>query len=318
MKSGEMPGAEAARELGWWRAHRWLVLRRISQFGILGLFLLGPWAGIWIIKGNLTSSLLLETVPLTDPFVLLQVLFTRHLPETTALLGAAIVLVFYALVGGRVYCAWVCPVNLVTDLAHWLRLRLGLRSNARISRRTRYWLLGVVMLLAAVTGSLAWELVNPVSMTHRAIFFGVGMAWAVVLMVFLLDLLVSRHLWCGHLCPMGAFYSLVGSRSLIRVSAHARDCCNDCMDCFAVCPEPQVIRPALKGAERGHGPLILDSDCTNCGRCIDVCSRQVFDFRSRFDSRVTSCSETGAVPDFDDKRGSTAVNTRHANMEAGR
>ena len=46
---------------------------------------------------------------------------------------------------------------------------------------------------------------------------------------------------------------------------------NDCMDCFEVCPEPQVIRPALKGEGKGVGPVILAPSCTNCGRCIDVC-----------------------------------------------
>ena len=315
MKRERMPGAEAVRELGWLRAHKWLLLRRFSQFGILGLFLLGPLAGIWIVKGNLAGSRVLDTVPLTDPFVLLQTVFSGHVPEATALLGALIVLAFYALVGGRVFCSWVCPVNLVTDLAHWLRLRLGLRSNARVSRRTRYWLLAVVMLLALLTGSLAWELVNPVSMTHRALFFGMGMAWAVLGMVFLLDLLVSRHLWCGHLCPMGAFYSLVGAKSLIRVSAFARRRCDDCMDCFAVCPEPQVIRPALKGAERGHTPLILDSDCTNCGRCIDVCARRVFAFRNRFDHREAEDSGQQVSPAADE--GISAAKRRHANMEAG-
>jgi polyferredoxin len=54
------------------------------------------------------------------------------------------------------------------------------------------------------------------------------------------------------------------------------------MDCFAVCPEPQVITPALKGAVRGRGPVILSPDCSNCGRCIDVCSKDVFRFGSRF------------------------------------
>jgi ferredoxin-type protein NapG len=37
--------------------------------------------------------------------------------------GCAIVVVFYALVGGRVFCSWVCPVNVVTDAAAWLRRR---------------------------------------------------------------------------------------------------------------------------------------------------------------------------------------------------
>jgi len=54
------------------------------------------------------------------------------------------------------------------------------------------------------------------------------------------------------------------------------------MDCFAVCPEHHVIKPALKGAAQGFGPVILSPNCTNCGRCIDVCSEDVFEFGSRF------------------------------------
>ena len=58
------------------------------------------------------------------------------------LLGAAIVLVFYPLVGGRVFCAWVCPVNLVTDLAGWLRTKLRIQQPCFACRRnTRYFVL---------------------------------------------------------------------------------------------------------------------------------------------------------------------------------
>ena len=285
-------GAEAVAAKGWFRAHKWLLARRLSQVGILGLFLLGPWAGIWIVKGNLNSSLTLDVLPLTDPYVLLQTLATGHWPEKTALLGALIVLAFYLLVGGRAYCAWVCPVNPVTDAAHWLRERLGLKgSGTRFSPRARYWLLGATFVLAAATGTLAWEFVNPVSMLHRGLIFGMGFAWVVVLAVFLLDLLVGRRAWCGHLCPVGAFYSLPGAVSLLRVSAVRRDRCDDCMDCFAVCPEPQVIRPALKGAPQGLGPVILAANCTNCGRCIDVCAEDVFEFSTRF-SNCKNCKPT--------------------------
>jgi len=99
-----------------------LLLRRTCQLSILGLFLLGPLAGIWLIKGNLASSMILDTVPLSDPYLMLQVVLTGHVPETAALLGAAIVLIFYILIGGRVYCSWVCPVNIVTDTAGWLHI----------------------------------------------------------------------------------------------------------------------------------------------------------------------------------------------------
>ena len=241
-------------------------------------------AGWWIVKGNMASSLTLGALPLTDPYVLAQQFVTGHWPLTTALVGAGIVLAFYLLVGGRVYCAWVCPINIVTDAADWLRERLGIKGGARLSRNTRYWLLGATFVVAAVTGTLAWELVNPVSMVFRGLIFGMGLAWGMVAMIFLLDLLVSRRAWCGHLCPVGAFYSLLGFVSPLRVSAANRAKCDDCLDCFAVCPEQQVIKPALKGADKGLGPVILSGNCTNCGRCIDVCARDVFKFDSRFNN----------------------------------
>jgi len=278
------PGRDARLEKGWWRACRWLLLRRASQTGVLALFLAGPWLGIWWLKGNLSGSRVLDTVTLADPYLVLQSVAARHWPEATALLGAVIVLGFYLFVGGRVYCSWVCPVNVVTDAAAWLRRRLGIRTTARLSTRARLWILLMTLVVAAVTGSIAWELVNPVSMLHRGLLFGMGLGWSLILGVFLLDLLVARRAWCGHLCPTGAFYGLLGHLAFIRVSASRREACNDCMDCFAVCPEPQVIRPALKG--RGSAsPVIRSAQCTNCGRCIDVCSREVFEFATRFHQR---------------------------------
>ena len=265
---------------------KYLVARRISQLGILALFLLGPLAGVWIVKGNLNFSYTLDFLPLTDPYVLLQSLATFHLPEQKALAGAAILLGFYLLVGGRTYCAWVCPVNMVTDAAAWLRAKIGIRTNTYLSRATRYWMLAMTLALALATGTIAWELVNPVSMLHRGLIFGFGSAWAIVLAVLLFDLFVAKRGWCGHLCPVGAFYSLVGRFALLRVSAVRRAKCNDCLDCYAVCPEPQVITPALKGGLRGSakgvGPVILAANCTNCARCIDVCSEDVFAFGTRF------------------------------------
>ncbi len=281
------PGAEAIAEKGWLAAHKWLILRRSSQLGILLLFLAGPWFGLWIVKGNLNFSYTLNFLPLADPYIILQSLAARQLPEKLAWIGAALVVLFYLLVGGRSYCSWVCPVNLLTDFAYWLRVRLGLKGSAHISRPTRYWVLGMTLVLAATTGSIAWEMVNPVSMMHRGLIFGIGLAWAVLLAVFLFDLFVMRHGWCGHLCPVGAFYSLIGKFSVTRIQLPARAACNDCMDCFAVCPEPQVIRPALK-AIAGAPPVILETNCTNCGRCIDVCSKDVFAFGTRFSNTVAS------------------------------
>ncbi len=275
-------GAEAIRDKGYWLAYRFLILRRVSQAFFLGLFLLGPWFGIWWVKGNLSGSLTFDILPLTDPFIALQGILAGHWPEMTALIGAVIVGVAYALIGGRVYCSWVCPINPVTDAASWLHRKLDLPKGWQPKRGTKYFMLAMVLGVSVLTGTVAWEFVNPISMLHRGLIFGVGFAWALVIGVFLFDLLLARRGWCGHLCPVGAFYGLLGSKSLLRVTAQKRAACDDCMDCFAVCPEMQVITPALRGKDEDT-PLILSPDCTNCGRCIDVCSVDVFHFTHRFD-----------------------------------
>lgn len=272
------PTARSVAARGWLPTHRYLLLRRLSQLSVLGLFLLGPWAGMWLIRGNLASSQVLGVLDLTDPFVFIQSLAAGHAPLATAVTGVLIVTAFYLLVGGRVYCSWVCPINPITDAAGWLRRRLGLRGGARLRRSTRWWLLGAVLLLASVTGSLAWELINPVSLLHRGLIFGMGLGWVIILAIFLFDLFVSPRGWCGHLCPMGACYAVINAGGVLRVRADQRQDCDDCGDCYQICPEPQVLVPALKGAK----PVVSSLACTNCGRCIDVCHVAVFRFGSRF------------------------------------
>ncbi|MDN4999990.1 quinol dehydrogenase ferredoxin subunit NapH [Bradyrhizobium sp. GCM10027634] len=296
MTANARPYVEARAAKGLWAASRFLVLRRTSQLFFLALFLSGPLLGIWIAKGTLASSMTLGTLPLTDPFVFLQSLAARHWPEGLSAIGAAIVLASYLLFGGRTYCFWVCPVNPVTDLAAWLRRRLGITVTAKVRSNLRLYFVGAVLAASALSGSIAWELINPVTALHRALVFGLWFGAGGTVAIFIFDLLVVKHGWCGHLCPIGAFYGQIGKVALLRITADNRAACNDCMDCFAVCPEPHVISPALNGERTGATPVITAGDCTLCGACIDVCSKQVFHLGLRGRNAVRPESSTTALP----------------------
>lgn len=288
MSTPRVPGAAAVAKNGFLIANRWLIARRLAQLGFFLLFASGPLLGVWIAKGTLAASLTLGVLPLTDPLVALQSLLAAHIPETSALIGAAIVLAVYLAIGGRTYCSWVCPINPVTDLAAWARRKLGLDMKPwRLSRNTRLAVLVAVLAASALTGTIAFELVNPITTLYRGLLFGLSWGLLSIAAIFLLDLFVAPRAWCGHLCPVGAFYGLLNTKALLRVSAKSRALCDDCMDCYAVCPEMHVISPALKGARTGAGPLILSRDCTACGRCVDVCPERVFAFTHRFDTALT-------------------------------
>lgn len=295
MSANLTPYVEARAAKGVWQAHRYGILRRLVQAGFLVLFLTGPLFGLWISKGTLAASMTLNVLPLTDPLVFVQMLAARHWPEMTAVIGALIVVAGYLLAGGRTFCAWVCPVNPVADLAAWLRRRLGIAQTAKLRAEFRLWLMGAVIIVSGVTGMLVWELVNPVTAVHRALVYGLWFGLLPVAAIFVFDLMTAKHGWCGHLCPVGASYGLIGKAALLRVSAAGRSRCDDCMDCFTVCPEPQVISPALRGDKTGASPVILSGDCTLCAACIDVCPERVFRFALRADSRLDGAT-VGAGP----------------------
>lgn len=269
-------GKAAIQNLGWWKAHRFLLLRRVSQLSIIALFMAGPTWGVF--KGNLSSSTLFDVIPFTDPLLLLQTIAAGHLPEFTAILGALIVVALYAVIAPRAFCAWVCPLNIVTDLAAWLRRKLNLKASYSWPKSLRYWLIPILLIGSAISGSALWVWIDPVSALHRGLIFGMGAGWMLIVLVFLLDLLLVEHGWCGHLCPLGATYGIIGKQSIMRVTATDRNACTKCMDCFNVCPEPQVLREPLKDGDI----RVMDQDCISCGRCIDVCSEKVFEFKTRY------------------------------------
>lgn len=274
-------GLEAREKLGWWRAYRFLILRRFSQLSIILMFLSGPMWNVWILKGNYSSSLLFDLIPLSDPLITAESLATGFLPEWKTLVGAAIIIAVYALVASKAFCAWVCPVNMVTDLAAWLRRKLGFRQTAKLPRGLRYTVLVVVLAGSALSGNLLWEWINPVAAVGRIFVFGLGATLWLVLAIFLFDLLIVEHGWCGHLCPIGAMYGVIGAKSVVKVKVLDRAKCDRCMDCYNVCPEPQVLRKPLHGKDE-DSTLVLAKDCISCGRCIDVCAENVFAFSTRF------------------------------------
>ncbi|MEF1183373.1 quinol dehydrogenase ferredoxin subunit NapH, partial [Vibrio sinaloensis] len=188
-----------------------------------------------------------------------------------------IVVIFYALISPRAFCGWVCPMNMVTDLAAFLRRKLNIKTSYRWSSQLRYWLIPVLLIGSAVSGSVLWAWIDPVAALHRGLVFGFGASWVLVGLVFVLDLLLVEHGWCGHLCPLGATYGVIGRKSLLRVAAVRREDCTKCMDCYYVCPEPDVLRQPLKEGDK----RVLDQNCISCGRCIDVCAEKVFEFQNR-------------------------------------
>lgn len=258
---------------------RYLIMRRVSQITLLLLFFgTAHWAwsiaGRPLLAGNLSASELLGLIPMADPFATLQILLTESILAPKVLIGASLIVVFYAIIGGRMFCSWVCPINMITDLAGWLRVRLGIKNAFYLSRNTRYMVLALSLAVSVITGVAAFEWISPIGMFHRELIYGIGLGWTAVLGVFLLDLFVLKHGWCGHLCPLGAFYAAVGGRTAQLRIRFDDATCTHCGECAKICPEPQVLN-LKKAAAAG---MVASGECTNCGRCTPVCPEDSLSF----------------------------------------
>ena len=261
-----------------WSNYKYLVLRRIVQLGLLFLYFAGNAWGWNLLTGDLSSSSFMQTVPLSDPFAILQMLAAGATIGMNALVGAVIIALFYAIVGGRAFCSWVCPVNMVTDLANWLRRVLYLDKIERkvwASRNIRYYMLILALIVSFMSGLAAFEIISPITILNRGVIFGFGAGVGLLIAIFLFDLFVLKNGWCGHICPLGGVHAMIGKFNFLRVK-HASDNCTLCMKCKDICPEVQVLNMIGKRSE-----FVKMAECTNCGRCVDVCDDDALGFSIR-------------------------------------
>ncbi len=260
---------------------RFLIPRRITQFLVLFLYFAANFWGWKILIGNLSYSKLFDKIPLADPYAVLQMLFAGAVISTDLIVGALIILVFYALIGGRAYCSWVCPVNLITDLAAWVRRKTNHEKDNLISavkiKKFRYFFLVILLFVSAAVGAAAFEFISPIGMFTRAVAFTLGFSWVWLFAIFLFDAFILKNGWCGHVCPVGAMYSLIGAKSVIRVY-HDKEKCTNCGECLIICPENQVLSPVINK----KSDYIAGIECTNCGRCIEVCNDDALKFTLRY------------------------------------
>jgi ferredoxin-type protein NapH len=262
-----------------WNNYRYLFMRRFTQISLLVLYFGANAWGWTLLMGNLSSSNILGIIPMSDPYAALQMLAAGAVLATDLLVGVGVVTLLYFVIGGRAFCSWVCPINMITDSANFLRRKLGIDRIQGVkqpaSRKLRYWILALSLIISYIMGVTAFEFISPISMVHRGIVFGLGFGWAAMLIIFLFDLFILKNGWCGHICPLGGFYSLLGKFSLLRVH-HIQENCTLCMKCKEVCPEHHVLHMIGKKTMP-----VLSGECTNCARCIEVCDDEALEFSIR-------------------------------------
>jgi ferredoxin-type protein NapH len=261
---------------------RWILVISIHL-----LFFLSFAIDIQVLEGTLSGSRFLG-FHLIDIYTSMQLyLATFELP-INVIIGTVTIFIFYMLVGGRSYCAWVCPYGLLSEIGEKLNSILvekKIIKERKFDHRVRHIFWGIFLILSFTSGYLVFETFNVVGILSRMIAYGWSLSIVWVVIVFAFEVFYSRRAWCTYICPIGTTYGYIGKASPLKIEWN--DNCDHCMVCHDVCFENQVLEITKakydeqrieKGITRKY---VTGADCTLCGRCVDVCHTDAlsFDFR---------------------------------------
>jgi ferredoxin-type protein NapH len=265
-----------------YRMKRWILVISIHLLFFLSFFI-----DFQMLEGTLNGSRFLG-FHMIDPYTSLQLfLATYHLP-VNMIIGITTIVIVYLLLGGRSYCAWVCPYGIISEIGEKLHDTLVAKKiikSRKFDHRVRHIFWAIFLFLSFISGYLVFETFNVVGILSRAIVYGWSVALIWVVVVFIMEVFFSRRAWCTYICPIGTTYGYLGKISALRIQWN--DNCDSCMVCHDVCFENQVLeitKPKYKEQIKQKNiktSFITGADCTLCGRCIDVCHNDAlkFDFR---------------------------------------
>lgn len=269
---------------------RWAIARRVVQLAMLVLFAMpllitgwgiaGAYAGSGaefaadvtpadqVIWGSLSSSQIFG-IDLLDPFATAQVI-----AASKTLVGTMVwclpILVGFAIIRGRAYCGWVCPVNLLGEAVDWLRGKLKLEvSEMPVPRIAKPVIAVCVLVLSAITGIPVFESFSPIGAFTRGLLFGSLLGVWTLLAIVVAELFWGHRIWCRAICPLGGMYQVVGAVGLLSVKID-HDACIKCNKCKGACLcDPGILDAAVAG----EALRVASGDCMLCGKCVDACPK---------------------------------------------
>ncbi|MFN3740249.1 MAG: 4Fe-4S dicluster domain-containing protein [Thermodesulfovibrionales bacterium] len=177
-----------------------------------------------------------------------------------ATLFLTFLIVFVTVVFGRIWCGWLCPQTVISDITGFVEkaYRKGI-----VYKIAAY---GATLLISVIIGaSLIWYFVSPYQFFHRLMAWQLGKViwgfWIVLTAILFLNFTLVRRRFCATVCPYAKAQSMLFDNKTLVIAFDKRrqDECMDCRACVQVCPVNIDIR---KGANIA---------CITCAECVDKC-----------------------------------------------
>jgi cytochrome c oxidase accessory protein FixG len=185
------------------------------------------------------------------------------------------VVVIFSMLYGRVWCGWMCPQTVVSELYHWFdakmkrMLRVPKSGGIAVRRILAKGsvLLGVSALSLVIGFNLVAYFVDPFRMLSELVHLSMGpvvlgfIVGIAILMV--VDIMFWREKFCTKACPYGMMQALFtdSKTQIVRYQTERGEECIECRAC---------VRDCMMGIDIRTSPY--QTECIHCGDCVDSCA----------------------------------------------
>lgn len=167
-----------------------------------------------------------------------------------------------ALIFGRVYCGYACPMNTLMIPTKWLSKKLKIQTD-----KSPKWLLSGKFAWYSLIGSVAVTILSQ-KLLHKNI--PILLIWLAVSII--LTLRYKPAVFHNLICPFGALQKVLGKFAIFSEKVNKENCIG-CKLCEKVCPTEAIeVKSVDKKAE------INTSLCLQCTNCQQVCPKDTIHY----------------------------------------
>ncbi|MDL5386305.1 4Fe-4S binding protein [Aeromonas hydrophila] len=248
------------------------------QYG-LHVWQLGQGMSPWLVRPDVVDGFLPIAGGLGLRAWLGQGLVDPHHPAATV---TVLVLSLSALLLGRAFCAWFCPLGLVGEWLHGLRSRwlagewtpprwldVVLRGQKFLVLAFLLFIVLIAVPIAALPGYFTSPYHQAADMKMGAFFFNLTLISGLCLGWVLLLTATFRQGFCRYLCPYGAWLALLGLLTPLRIRRDPARCLrsagHDCDKCSRACPSRIQVHQLI---------AVCSLECTSCLSCVAACPKR--------------------------------------------
>jgi ferredoxin-type protein NapH len=174
-------------------------------------------------------------------------------------MGLVLLGIIGALIFGRLYCGWICPINTVMRAVSWAKKKLSITGLKIPKILTRPWVRHLMLGMFFVAFALA--MISGKKLPVLPGLFAAGI---------LLTFFFPEELWHRYLCPYGTLIRLTGSKSKYVMKID-QSLCNSCGKCKEACP--------AKAVEKNDKHFAINKqDCLVCTDCAVKCKKKAIGY----------------------------------------